>query len=92
MFFPTTYTKPSSAFLLKNLLLPIRQRSQWAYPVLAWDVAAQTCIPLASPRLPRIVGSATGLPFWAFQAIHACQDAGNLTRGRGKFDESASLV
>lgn len=48
-------------FLLKNVLLPIRQHFPVGMPG-NWDLAAQTCRPLASPRLsPGLWGSATVL-------------------------------
>lgn len=56
-----------------------------------WDLDAQTCRRLEPPPdLPRLPPDC-GVGYQSnVQAIHACQDAGDLTRSRGKFDESAS--
>lgn len=72
---PHQDTKPFVGFLLKNILLPIRQHSAWACLDLlhTWDLAAQTCRRLASPRPPP---DSPGLWGWppvctTAQAIHA---------------------
>lgn len=66
---PHQATKPFVGFLLKNVLLPIRQHSSWASPVLGTSMhrhADDWNLPQTSPDSPRIVGSATSPIFNQF--------------------------
>lgn len=72
MFFPSKTPKKSSASLLKNVLLPIRQRLPWACSVL-WGPCCTDMQTADAPQTPPDCG--VGYRSTA-HAIHARQDAG----------------